>query len=52
MRAILEAFPGASIDSVTDNRVDAYGLLAEDRWAARHPELSADAELAELEDEP
>ncbi len=29
VRAILDAFPGASIDSVTDSRVDAYGLLAE-----------------------
>ena len=29
MRAILEAFPGAKIDSVRDSRADAYGLLAE-----------------------
>ncbi len=45
VRAILDAFPGASIDRVTDSRVDAYGLLAE----APPP----DAELSsELEDEP
>ena len=29
VRAILEAFPGAKIDSVRDSRADAYGLLAE-----------------------
>ena len=29
VRAILEAFPGAKIDRVTDSRVDAYGLAPE-----------------------
>ena len=29
VRAILEAFPGATIDRVTDNRADAYGLAPE-----------------------
>ena len=29
VQAILEAFPGAKIDSVRDSRADAYGLLAE-----------------------
>ena len=28
VRAILDAFPGAQIDRVTDSRVDVYGLLA------------------------
>ncbi len=37
VRAILDAFPGATIDRVTDSRVDAYGLLAE-------PELSNESE--------
>ena len=51
VRAILDAFPGASIDSVTDSRVDAYGLLAD--APPQDPELSVDPELpSELEDEP
>jgi DNA polymerase-3 subunit gamma/tau len=29
VRAILDAFPGATIERVTDSRTDAYGLLAE-----------------------
>ncbi len=29
MRAILDAFPGAKIESVNDSRADAYGLPAE-----------------------
>ena len=28
VRAILDAFPGATIERITDNRVDAYGLIA------------------------
>ena len=28
VRAILDAFPGATIERVTDHRVDAYGLIA------------------------
>ena len=44
VRAILDAFPGARIDHVTDSRTDAYGLLAEP---------APDSELSpELEDEP
>ena len=39
MRAILDAFPGARIDSVHDASADAYGLPAERN---RPPALNAD----------
>ena len=49
VRAILEAFPGARIDAVHDDRVDAYGLPAEadavgrkglKRWSTTNEEPS------------
>ena len=43
VRAILDAFPGSSIDSVTDTRVDVYGLLAES--------VPLDAEMTDMEDD-
>ena len=42
VRAILEAFPGASIDSVTDSRADAYGLLDDPAPADPEPEMEED----------
>ncbi len=41
VRAIMDAFPGATIAGVTDSRVDAYGLSPE---SPADPELSADME--------
>jgi DNA polymerase-3 subunit gamma/tau len=41
VRAILDAFPGATIDRVNDSRVDDYGLLPE---GAPDPDLSPDPE--------
>jgi DNA polymerase-3 subunit gamma/tau len=53
VRAILEAFPGASIDKVSDSRADVYGLAPE--LALGEPDMPEfappDAELAqEMED--
>ncbi len=41
VRAILDAFPGSTIDRVNDSRVDDYGLLPE---GAPDPDLSPDPE--------
>ncbi len=49
VRAILDAFPGATIERVTDSRVDAYGLLAE---PPPDPDLSIDPDATpDVEDE-
>ncbi|GAC1480769.1 MAG: hypothetical protein NVS2B11_05790 [Acetobacteraceae bacterium] len=45
VRAILDAFPGANIDSVTDSRTDAYGLLSEPNPDFPDPEF-ADPDLS------
>ena len=51
VRAILDAFPGAVIDSVTDTRADAYGLAPEPTISLGEPDTPEfaplDAELAD-----
>ncbi len=55
VRAILDAFPGATIDQVNDSRVDAYGLAPEQALSLAEPDMPEfappDADLVtEMED--
>jgi DNA polymerase-3 subunit gamma/tau len=55
VRAILDAFPGAAIDSVQDSTADAYGLNPEIQVLAGEPDMPefapVDADFAEFPEE-
>jgi DNA polymerase-3 subunit gamma/tau len=55
VRAILDAFPGAAIDSVQDSTADAYGLNPETQVLAGEPDMPEfapiDADFAEFPEE-
>ena len=50
VRAILEAFPGARIDAVHDDRVDAYGLPAEPDMPDFAPPEAEPADITEIDE--